>query len=401
MTKKKKQKIDPRLKSILSRIKKCEKNINAFKNDITQNKKISEKVKKLADEITQTETSYRKINLSQMLVQNLSYSKKKEEYQEAQEKLRRFDIKNILKQLDVEQKKFPNLNQEFEKIKTIIQIEHRQKELTKSKIKFEDRKASTALLDHKPNSISNYKPKQPIITIVPSWENIKFFDGQITIKHQNRYYKKYISQSKEYLNHIKSYYSFKNVPNLEVVVCGNEIYEIKNQEVLFYHIEFLSAAGSSFGYVKYQQIDIDIWKKFTKSYYKKHLSFVFHTRSLKKLCEICNDNNPIIPVAEAVINRNGSKAIHNSFLFPINTKSGNKIIWESVEESKASYIFNNIAENFQDIQNLYDYIVGDTPNKREMLIHSSQLRQELRMKNRLFHTSYSDWEQEIDLLKKC
>lgn len=62
---------------------------------------------------------------------------------------------------------------------------------------------------------------------------------------------------------------------------------------------------------------MDKWKKFTKSYYKDYLPFAFHTRSLKKLCEICEDNYPIIPVPEAVINSNGSKVIHNSFLFPI------------------------------------------------------------------------------------
>jgi hypothetical protein len=398
MRKKKKQKIDPRLKSILTRIEECEKNIKHFNNDIFETKLISEKAKKLKDDITQTESSYRRINMSQMLEQNLSYRQKKKEYQEAEEKHKRFNTKNILKQLEIEQKRLLNLNQELEKIQKIIQIEHLQKKLTKpSKIK---RKSSTAFFDHKPNYISNNKTNPLEITIKPSWGNIYFSDGYITIIHENRSYKKYISQSKKYLNHIKSYYSFKNVPNLEIVVCGNEICEIKNEEVLFYHIVFLSSAGSSFGNVNYRSVNIDIWKKFTKSYYKKHLPFVFHTRSLKKLCEICNDNSPIFAVPEAVINSNGSKAIHNSFLFPINTKSGNKIIWESVEESKASYIFDNIDESFQDIQNLIDYIRGDTPNKRETLIHSPKLGQELRMKKRLFHTSYLDWEQEIELLKE-
>ncbi len=177
-----------------------------------------------------------------MLGQNLSYKQKKKEYQESKEKLQGLTTKNIYKELEIEQSKLPNLNKELQKIQTIIEIEYLRKELTKSsKTKSEGRKTSTGFLEHKPNYIPNSRVNEFIIK--PLWGNINFFDGYITIIHGNKAYKKFIDQSKRYLNHIKSYYSFKNVPNLEVVVLGNEICEIKNEQVLFYHIEFLSAAS--------------------------------------------------------------------------------------------------------------------------------------------------------------
>ena len=68
----------------------------------------------------------------------------------------------------------------------------------------------------------------------------------------------------------------------------------------------------SFETVKF---DISNLKKYTNTYYKKHIPFAFTTESLKFLCEICDETFPIIPMPELVINSGKSKVIHNSFLF--------------------------------------------------------------------------------------
>jgi hypothetical protein len=98
---------------------------------------------------------------------------------------------------------------------------------------------------------------------------------------------------------------------------------------------------------------------------------------------------PIIPVGEAIINSSGLKVVHNSFLFPMKSKTGYSIVWESIEEAKASYIFSLNTFADKDIQTLFDYIAGDKPNKRWTLINSKSLQDRLKMKNRIFHTDLS------------
>lgn len=223
------------------------------------------------------------------------------------------------------------------------------------------------------------------------WKNINFCDGYVEFKINHYYHKFRVEQSKRYLNSIKFYYSFKNVPKLEIVISGTEIVEIKNIEILFYHIDFLTISGQSFETVKF---DISNLKKYTNTYYKKHIPFAFTTESLKFLCEICDETFPIIPMPELVINSGKSKVIHNSFLF----KCGNKLIWESIEPSKATYIFEFI--NFDnDAQQLFDYITNENNrNKRQNLIHNFELLGTLKLYNRIFHKHFSEWKNVINCI---
>ena len=128
------------------------------------------------------------------------------------------------------------------------------------------------------------------------------------------------------------------------------------------------------------------------------MPFAFSTYTLKKLCEYSDPSLPIIPVAEAVINSSGGKTIHNSFLFPLRSYYGIYLIWESVEESKASYVFKLKDFGEDELQVLFDYIAGETPNKRWALINSRQLQQQLSMKARIMHKDLKQWELEIQSL---
>jgi len=232
------------------------------------------------------------------------------------------------------------------------------------------------------------------------WDNVSFGDGFIHIKHNGRLYRKDLIQSKKYLNEIKHFYKFHNVPKLRVILYGSIVKAIENQEVLFYHIDFLTIAASNFGIILIKPFRLQDWKKYTKQFYKTNLSFVFHSYTLKRLCEYCDPNLPIIPVGEVVINSNGSKTIHNSFLFPIKAKTGHSIVWESIEESKASYVFSVTAFTDKEVQTLFDYIAGDTPQKRMTLINSKMLQNRLKMKCRILHTEFSAWDIGIRILCK-
>ena len=231
------------------------------------------------------------------------------------------------------------------------------------------------------------------------WETVFFENRKITIKHNNRWYDNFVPESKKFLNEIKHYCKFHNVPKLKVLI-ENERVKIQNEEVLFYHIDFLNITASNFGYLKLSNFNIDKWSKYNKQYYKSNLSFLLHTHTLKKLCEYSVQELPIIPVGEAVISSNGSSTIHNSFLFPIKSETGFLLIWESIEEGKASYVFYTKSYSNKSIQNIFNYIAGDTHNKRSTLLSSKDLQNNLNMKKRILHTDLNSWEMEIRQLVK-
>ena len=235
------------------------------------------------------------------------------------------------------------------------------------------------------------KISEPEILLLPDWKDVIFADYYVLVRHNNRLYKKYVSKARKIYNDIKHYYSFKQVPYLQVVICGQAILEIKNEEVLFFHVELFSESGSVFGDAHVGAGKITKWSKYTKRYYKNHLPFLLQTYCLQKLCEVCDPNLPIIPVAEVVINSKGAKSLHNSFLFPVKTRSGIKMVWESVEVSKASYVFHVKTDYWQCAQNVYDYVCGETINKRSELVADSSLQSQLNMKQRILHTDLYTW----------
>jgi hypothetical protein len=244
------------------------------------------------------------------------------------------------------------------------------------------------------NLFNNY----PITDVFEAeWDNVIFHDGRITIKHNLATYERYIRQSKKYLNEIKQYYKIHNVPKLLITVKNSRI-TIENEEILFYHIDFLSVSAANFGYIKLPKLDLNNWSKYTKSHYITHLPFLFHNRTLQKLCEYCDSNLPIVPVGEVIINSYGASKIDNSFLFPIKSRNGYLVVWESVEEGKASYVFLVDSYTNENVQNLFDYIAGDRINKRSTLFYSRELQTKLNMKDRLLHTDLHEWEYRLKRL---
>lgn len=290
------------------------------------------------------------------------------------------------------------LNPDFKKDKPL--------DKTKESNLIKRKKKNTKKLLQKVNKTKSSPIKQTALTKEESilkfnvdWENVFFEENKILLKHNNRWYQKYIPKCKKHLNKLKHYYKFHNVPKLKIKVKGEEVL-IENEEVLFYHIDFLNITASNFFDFKLPKLNIENWARYTKKHYKKHLPFLFHTYTLKKLCEYCDGGLPIIPVGEAVINSSGASTIHDSFLFPIKSKDGYVIVWESIEEGKASYVFSLKSYSNKDLQTVFNYIAGNTHNKRLSLLRSKELQHKLKMKERILHTDYSDWENNIKSLMK-
>ena len=278
---------------------------------------------------------------------------------------------------------------EKNEVKTIKSLEKSIQEKKKELEKYERKEKSRKITKQPP-----IRPSHLPYTIRPSWDNVRFMDGFVRIHHGKNVYDVRIGQSKAYLEKIKGLYQFKRVPLLELQVTEQGA-KVLNEEVLFFNVRFLSLYGVAFEQPEYQKSTVLEWKKYTKGFYKNKLEYLFHTDSLRKLCEICDDQLPIVPAAERIINVSGAVHIHHSFLFPVRGRNEYNVIWESEEESKASYIFKVTGPYLDSIQLLYEFIAGETLNKRESIIHSVSLQRELQLKGRIFHTSFSDWLRQV------
>lgn len=382
-------------RSLIKEQNKVKKKIKKLKSVIQKEQKNTISLETKKKRIQEIEKSFKKNGIINQLKYNNEYN----------------DLKNNNKKNTTSSKKNKNelLKLEADLVKIEKDIEQLQKEIKKEiEKKAKTKKALTK--ETKSTTIEKIQTNtilKQLITKKPSirnsfevdWDNIFFKNRKITIKHNNQWYDKYIPESKKFLNEIKHYYKFHNVPKLKVIIEKEKVI-IQNEEVLFYHIDFLNITASNFGYLQLPKLNIDKWKKYNKQYYKSNLSFLLHTHTLKKLCEYSVSKLPIIPVGEAVISSNGSSTIHNSFLFPIKSKTGYLLIWESIEEGKASYVFSINSYSNKSIQNIFNYIAGDTQNKRSSLLSSQDLQNKLNMKERILHTDLNSWEMEIRQLVK-
>ncbi|WP_336068336.1 hypothetical protein [Mesoflavibacter sp. CH_XMU1404-2] len=387
-------------RSLIKEQNKIKKKIKKLKSVIQKEQKNTISLETKKKRIQEIEKSFKKNGIINQLKYNNEYN----------------DLKNNNKKNTTSSKKHKSELSKLESDLLIINkdIEQLQKEIIKNsetkivltkqanKKRAQEIKKEIAKEKTKANPIlEKFKENKPSIrhSFDVDWDNVFFKDRKITIRHNNQWYDKYISESKKFLNEIKHYYKFHNVPKLKVLIEKERVI-IQNEEVLFYHIDFLNITASNFGYLQLPKLNIDKWKKYNKQYYKSNLTFLLHTHTLKKLCEYSVPKLPIIPVGEAVISSNGSSTIHNSFLFPLKSKTGYLLIWESIEEGKASYVFSINSYSNKSIQNIFNYIAGETQNKRSSLLSSQDLQNKLNMKERILHTDLNSWEMEIRQLVK-
>jgi len=298
-------------------------------------------------------------------------------------------VENELEKVENELEKVKNELEIKKKLQVVIPI-NKSKDI--DKIKENSRNLNTRPSTKKLELFRPQYTDKKIFEV--DWVNVFFDRKKIVIKHKDKWYEKFVPQSKKFLNEIKAFYTFHNIPKLIIKIENGRVI-IKNEEVLLYHLDFLTVTASNFGYLKLSLFNISHWKKYNKKYYEKKLPFLFHTQTLKKLCEYCDLNLPIIPLGEVVKSQTGNIVIHNSFLFPIKTKKGYFLIWESIEDGKASYVFSIKAYSEDNIQNIFNFIAGETPNKRSTLINSKELQNKLGMKKRIFHTDMNKWELSI------
>lgn len=239
------------------------------------------------------------------------------------------------------------------------------------------------------------------------WDEITFGENAIWFhlpaitykrskKRKANYFRKFsFPGSRISFNKIKEIYSERKIPPIEVHYINNTIIQIENEEVLFYFFKFFENLESEIKVDKNVQIH-DQFQRFNKAFYQRCLSNFFSTRCFRFLIDIVDENLPIIPVPEKVKNSSGFITIHDSFMFPIKKDNRCLWIWESVEESKATYIFETSFLNFEnELQVIYDYLTGEMNNKRLSLVQKKINAESVNIKDRISHSDFDNWKQKI------
>lgn len=430
MGKKKKEQLDPRLKNINGKISDCLKKADGLRwqlsnlhNNASRSRLAAVRLKEIEDQyrkrgalhLLSIDSAYRELKAEQ---KNYSpegiaaYKKKLEEELAGLEQQRQQYVQELqttrlrlaeeaARQAKLEQEK--RLQQA--KAKEAEKLKRAEAHKTKLAKAAGNAKPGKPALP-KPNPVSVPPPKNTVglmatgsLQISVPWEDVGFKDGYLVLKYRGSYFQTYHAKCKKFLNEIKSHYSFRGVPELQAIVAGRQIVKIINEEVLFFHIEFLTDSGILFD-TNYQKVSVKKWSHYTKAYYRQHLKFAIQPRCLERLCELSHADFPIVPVGELVKTSSGSVQVHHSFLFPVVARSGIKLVWESTEESKASYVFDSDLNFYRSAQRVYDYIVGDTTNKRETLIRSPRLQQQLDFERKIFHTYFTEWNAEVGLVTR-
>ncbi len=404
MRKKKSKLAEFKMQMASEKVADCERHINVITGKIERISVLKREIEKLNREVHGIEDSWKR-KLVEILGHKSVHWQNLVQVEAYNVELKTLDEKKLTTELRYRTSKLTEAQLELKKVREEIAEQQDKQPLPKiPKIRSTTSKV-------KQRQIGKQKPEAMFVPpwriakissdnfIEVSWDDVFFHNGKISIRHQGFMFSKTLVESREFLNRIKSYYTFKDVPRLQVKVAGGSIKEIANEAVLFFHIKYLSAMGYDFGEIEYIQPSVDGWRKYSKDYYLKNLSFLFHTWSLQKLCQICDDSLPIVPTGEIVINSKGDRTIHNSFIFPIKCGTGHRFIWESVEESKASYVFRAKTPHLLSLQLIYEYVVGEYTNKRDTLIHSPELQKQLSMESRIFHTSQEEWSDQLNYLQ--
>lgn len=257
------------------------------------------------------------------------------------------------------------------------------------------------------NSRHSQKDVQHPTMSIP-WDHIIFGEGYLYFSRikstskkkggrKGQYFQRFpMLKSRLSFNKVRELYINSNLPPIKIEYNGNTVVNIKNIEVVFYFFLFLENTGNDFTIKRVPDI-IKEYSHFTKSFYKQHLSDLFLPRCFSYLIDKTSENTPIIPIPEKVVHSSGQESIHDSFLFPFKVNSSYLWIWESVEESKATYVFETSLDNYnEEIQRIYDFLTGDFENKRLSIIQNKIKRSDVPLIKRIKHADYEQWKRRID-----
>lgn len=232
-----------------------------------------------------------------------------------------------------------------------------------------------------------------------SWSLVSFHDGYIEITFTDMQSKAIeCSESKESFNYIKCNLLKKIRPFRIIWSRSNQEFILKDKitfknAILYLSIKDELSRKSEAKLSKIVQLvsGIKNKKNFLSLFFDKslYLEYLANKHSLDYL---------IIP-AEEKMRIGSSNIIEDSFIFTINAAESIYIIWENINKERATFMFKTSKEEYNDdLQIIFDYIVGALSSKRKMLYARLSKDYILNSCIVIYHTDYRIWENKMETL---
>lgn len=247
------------------------------------------------------------------------------------------------------------------------------------------------------NPILNPAPAKVLVPTFFDWPQINFGDGQIWLLKDGRpvYSFPYL-KSKRSFNKLKDLYTKRNYPPLKVIVSNGKIIKIENIQLLDYLFHFLVQSSNDIKIDDHFNSLVKKYKSFPKKFYKSNFKKMLSTNFFSFLIDTCSEQYPIIPLPEMVRTRSGVESIDDSFIFPLAKKNRILWVWESVEESKATYCFETSKNDFEEeLQPVFNFLTSKIENKRQMLTRKVSING-VKPILKLTHRNFSQWKTELN-----
>lgn len=289
----------------------------------------------------------------------------------------------------------------------------RKREFNSGEVPIPNNKPRTEVKDYNDFIKKAFSGESYEVIISLPWTDIVFYDGKINYQIDKFDIKTLtvrrkwmiacqVDSSKAVYNKLKSIFMIRNAEPIRLHIVNNIIKEVDNIEVLDYYFLILknSQKRHDFTFGEGDKI-ATVYRKFTRNFYRDKLKSILKDNFINFLCEIALNELPIVPVTEHIVNASGGESYHMSLLFPLG--GGDKIYWcwEGLADGKATYIFESTKLTYiDDAQNVYNFITGDTVNKRSALTNSYNLRRQLRMVKKLSHKDYTTWSKSVSRLSE-
>ncbi|RHE88260.1 hypothetical protein [Bacteroides intestinalis] len=239
---------------------------------------------------------------------------------------------------------------------------------------------------------------QYIEAYVP-WDWVYFENGLVIItfpNNLNHHYKLAVPKAKHCFNHIRK--------RLEIVIPPFKIkYWEKREEIslvdtvdfesIIRYLEIetqLKEILTGETTADFESFKISLPDKLDEYYYPPQKSVYINF-----LCINQCSKYKIIPLKETKTS-NGVLVHEDSFLFTLSENSKLCIIWENVNESRASYVFLVSKELYESkTKAIFHYIVNPIRRKRELLHNNKDIQDQLGKFHIVNHTDYKTWKQRI------
>ena len=254
---------------------------------------------------------------------------------------------------------------------------------------------------------SEYSRNNAITIVVACWE-LFYYNGSVSWTYENQTYRFDTPLSKDYFNKFKRILSYLVHEQLTITI------DLQNNCIS--DINGIGTISQYFNYLEVDQLltdynlgDIEYFrKKILNNIDNNCIASVYNLKNrsvyLGYLISRQGNEYKIIPTSERRAFRSNNLIIkEDAFLFSFIVNNSSYIIWENLEESRATHIFHCSKEEYSNaIQKVYDYIVSpEIANKREIL-HTSCL--EIFKGNKgsvaycgwINHTCQDEWKSKLD-----